>query len=119
MTSANSHFACSDFLLFPGCLSADSWERAIDVLPHGSDEAIALRDYLTTSMHEVNIDWSDLFVSLCDKPTDTTSVWEKDQWYCTDCIKVLFRERLGQYWTEQAYPALQLANAASQALLAD
>lgn len=43
-------------------------------------------------------DWCQFLEELCDMDTDAEGPWDKTEWYCTDCIRALFRLRLRLWW---------------------
>ncbi len=74
-------------------------------LPRNQVETNDLTQYLMASgirpgdSHErPTFDWSLFLEELCDVETDAEGAWDKNQWYCTDCILGLIKLRLRIWW---------------------
>ncbi|KAF7789218.1 hypothetical protein EIP86_000159 [Pleurotus ostreatoroseus] len=96
----------TNFSLFRGWMTKREICAALKgQLPRNTFETTALQQHLTSrdSRGEVNFDWNRMFEELCEtssgEPVD--SVWDKEHYYCKDCIETLFRARLTAWWAAE------------------
>ena len=43
-------------------------------------------------------DWTKFIEELCDMEGDAEGPWDKEQWYCFDCVLALVGLRLRKWW---------------------
>ena len=75
-------------------------------LPRNDHEMSQLADYIHNRDDDddddddgrLTFDWTNFIEELCDMDIDAEGPWDKDQWYCLDCVLVLLRRRLRKWW---------------------
>ncbi|EKM60840.1 uncharacterized protein PHACADRAFT_133680 [Phanerochaete carnosa HHB-10118-sp] len=70
-------------------------------LSRNSHEMSQLADHIQARDDDLRLtfDWAKFIEELCDMDGDAEGPWDKDQWYCLDCLLALVRLRLREWWT--------------------
>ena len=69
-------------------------------LPKNGHEMSQLADYIHSrdDNDRLTLDWANFIEELCDMDIGADGPWDKDQWYCFDCVLALVRLRLRKWW---------------------
>ena len=70
-------------------------------LPRNQWERQPMEDYFLVRDGDngpLTFDWTHFMEQLYDMDMDAEGPWDKEEWYCTDCILALIRMRLRKWW---------------------
>lgn len=69
-------------------------------LPRNGHEMSQLADHIQARDDDLRLtfDWAIFIEELCDMDGDAEGPWDKDQWYCFDCLLALVELRLREWW---------------------
>ena len=117
-------------MLLCGVLPITHWQLPTKIsllpglLPRNASERNALTEYLLAGNNGRAISERDILHELIDIVPDADGTdgeahhqWSKDEWYCLECIKDLFRQRFMVWWRQKKEKSTYCTHSSFEACL--